>query len=102
MADTLREAWGAPLRLTSGWRNPRRNARLPEADLNSPHQTGNAIDINPAFTGPWPVVPPLAAPQTYQEAQRALKELAHRVFGAGYTVRLHGANPHVHIERIAD
>jgi hypothetical protein len=102
MADTLREAWGAPLRLTSGWRNPRRNARLPEADLNSPHQTGNAIDINPAFTGPWPVVPPLAAPQTYQQAQRALKELAHRVFGAGYTVRLHGANPHVHIERIAD
>ncbi|RYD84041.1 MAG: PEGA domain-containing protein [Verrucomicrobiaceae bacterium] len=102
IAQTLRDAWGAPLRVTSGWRNPRRNDSLPDAVVNSYHQTGNAVDLNPTFNGPWPVVVPLAPPSTYAEAQRALKELAQRTFSSGYTVLLHGGNPHIHIQRNSD
>ncbi|MDB6148990.1 MAG: hypothetical protein JWQ44_438 [Chthoniobacter sp.] len=114
IAETLNDAWAAafplsngdfsfpPLRVTSGWRNPRRNDRLPDSALNSFHQTGNAVDMNPSFTGPWPVVVPYAPATNYSQAQRLLKELAHRTFGADYTVLLHGSNPHVHIQRNGD
>jgi hypothetical protein len=111
IARTLNDAWAAampltnaglttpPLRVTSGWRNPRRNERLADSGVNSSHQTGDAVDLNPSFTGPWPVVVPFAPATNYSQAQRLLKELAHRTFGPGYTVLLHGSNPHVHIER---
>ena len=106
IAQTMRNAWANPLRITSGYRNPRRNDRLGASSINSFHQTGDAIDLNPSFNpNNWPasVVCDPNLPQfttititQYTEAQDALTCLARLQFGADYDILFH-AN-HLHIE----
>lgn len=106
IADTLRGAWGHPLRVTSGFRNPRRNDRLGGAQSsNSLHQSGDAVDLNPAWTSAgWPErltctddgVSTEFVITTYEIAQDALTCLARSTFGANYDILFH-AN-HLHIE----
>lgn len=43
--DPLREAWGAPLIVTSGYRSPKLNKAVGGA-VNSQHKFGQAADIN--------------------------------------------------------
>jgi uncharacterized protein YfaP (DUF2135 family) len=87
------------LRLTSGWRNPRRNDRI-AGTVNSYHQTGSGVDFNPNRSGPWLPIGDDPAPTTYYEAQNALYKLAKRLFPSPtYDVLLHGNDLHVHIER---
>jgi len=47
-------AFGQAIAVGSGWRSPRRNRNIPASAINSPHQTGHAVDMVPAN--------PLAAP----------------------------------------
>lgn len=44
--DSLREKWGKPIRITSGYRNPQINA-LVGGVKNSAHLTGYAVDVKP-------------------------------------------------------
>lgn len=44
--DPLREAWGAPLTVTSGYRCPQLNSMLPTASRTSQHMKGEAADIS--------------------------------------------------------
>ena len=78
-------AWGLPLRVTSGWRNPRRNDRVGGV-LNSAHQTGDAVDLNPSREkANWPEKVP-----TYRQAQNALLGIANDTLDSSYDVLLHG------------
>ena len=43
--DPLREAWGGPIDVTSGYRCPALNKVVPGAVKNSQHMTGQAADI---------------------------------------------------------
>lgn len=94
IAQTVRDAWGFPIRVTSGWRNPRRNDSLANSDINSFHQTGSAVDLNPSTNAAnWP-----AGVRTYEQAQQQLTATARRVLDdATYDILFH-AN-HLHIER---
>jgi len=108
IANAVRAAWGKPLRVTSGWRNPRRNDSLSASAQNSFHQTGDAVDLNPAWTrANWPASvsgcldPPGKNIATYAEAQEALTCLAKKTLdNAVYDLIFH-AN-HLHIERDPD
>lgn len=95
IAESLKTAWTLPLRVTSGWRNPRNNDAEPDSKINSFHQTGDAVDLNPSWEKKdWP-----AGVSTYRAAQRALFNLAKKTFASGNcTILLHGGNPHVHIQ----
>lgn len=44
--DPLREAWGGPVTVTSGYRCPRLNGMLPTASRTSQHMKGEAADIS--------------------------------------------------------
>lgn len=44
--DPLREAWGRPVTVTSGYRCPRLNGMLPTASRTSQHMRGEAADIS--------------------------------------------------------
>jgi hypothetical protein len=94
IAQQLRDAWGFPLLVTSGWRNPRRNDS-PQVGgvLNSLHQTGNAIDLNPlSDPAQWP-----AGVGSFAQAQQKLAILAQQLFDpATHDVVFH-AN-HLHVE----
>lgn len=96
LAQTLQDAWGHELRVTSAWRNPRRNDALPDSKINSKHQTGNAVDTNPTVTSDgWPT-----GTSTYAQAQQKLFLLAKQKFPSpSYFVDLHGGDPHVHIQQ---
>ncbi len=93
IAQSLRTAWTYSLRVTSGWRNPRRNDGLsPVSSINSLHQSGDAVDLNPSWSrANWPTTA-----TNYAQAQQALTLLAQETFGANYDVLFH-AN-HLHIE----
>jgi uncharacterized protein YcbK (DUF882 family) len=43
--DSLREEVGFRLRVTSGYRCPRHNARVSSTGLHGPHTTGRAVDL---------------------------------------------------------
>jgi uncharacterized protein YfaP (DUF2135 family) len=93
----------ARLRMTSGWRNPRRNDVQSTSNVNSFHQTGDAVDMNPAWNPPWPLVVTGCLDgnliDTYEKARLALTCLARRTLGdATYDVILHAPGPHVHME----
>lgn len=99
----MRNAWGSGVRMTSGFRNPRSQDRVGTA-INSAHQTGDACDFNPSRDPrDWPeAVRQLAATSRspYLVAQGALLATARSLFPAGeYFVDLHGAVPHVHVNR---
>ena len=98
IATQVQVQWGLPLRITSGWRNPRRNDSLRLSAINSVHQTGNAIDLNPFNKKrDWP-----AGVTTYKQAKNALHKTAINTFknDPNYQVVFHGEgdNLHVHIE----
>ena len=44
--DPLREAWGKPITVTSGYRCKKLNSMLPTASRTSQHMTGEAADIS--------------------------------------------------------
>ena len=90
----MRTAWGFSLRVTSGWRNPRRNDSLRNSVPNSFHQSGDAVDLNPSHRASnWP-----AGVSPYSQAQQHLARLARTTLDLQtYDVRFH-AN-HLHIER---
>ncbi|RXE61758.1 D-Ala-D-Ala carboxypeptidase family metallohydrolase [Paramuribaculum intestinale] len=44
--DPLREAWGKPISVTSGYRCSELNAKVPGASRTSQHMTGEAADIS--------------------------------------------------------
>ena len=44
--DPLREAWGKPITVTSGYRCSELNAKTPGASRTSQHMTGEAADIS--------------------------------------------------------
>eukprot|EP00978_Attheya_sp_CCMP212_P047651 scaffold422888_cov83-Attheya_sp.AAC.1 len=102
IANTLREAWGDRLVITSGWRNPRRNDRLTGSSKNSFHQSGDALDFNPWSTSAnWPDNVPGslcgANITSFSEAQEALTCVAKSVLpDATYDFRFH--LNHLHIE----
>lgn len=105
IANAVRTAWGKPLLVTSGWRNPRRNDGLNESSINSFHQTGDAVDLNPSFSeNNWPdsvpgcLDPPGKAIESYAEAQEALTCLAEMTLNLTIYDLLFHAN-HLHIER---
>lgn len=92
IAQSVRNAWGLVLRVTSGWRNPRRNDSISGSALNSFHQTGDAVDLNPTYSkSGWP-----EGINTYYKAQRKLETIARKTLGSGYYVLYH--LNHVHIE----
>ena len=100
IANTLREAWGYPLFCTSGWRNPRRNDKLVGPVINSFHQQGNAVDLDPSqYPSKWPSnVLGCAEVTSYETAQAALTCLARQIFDTSkYDIDFH-AN-HLHIEQ---
>ena len=112
MANAIREAVGHPIRLTSGYRNPRSNARTPGSVPNSAHQTGSAIDLNPlrnVSSYPDSILCDPSDPQSvvpmkpYNEARKAINCVAQRLYNDGVTYQafLHGTgvNEHVHVER---
>jgi len=43
--DSVREAYGKPMKVTSGYRCPTHNAAVSSTGLTGPHTTGKAIDI---------------------------------------------------------
>jgi zinc D-Ala-D-Ala carboxypeptidase len=43
--EKLRQMWGAPLIINSGYRSPAHNATVSETGSNGPHTTGRAVDI---------------------------------------------------------
>ncbi len=47
-ADYMREKFGGPIRITSGYRDPKHNASLPGAAKDSRHMHGDALDIDMA------------------------------------------------------
>jgi hypothetical protein len=79
IADAVRAAWGYPLVVSSGYRNPRRNDRVGGV-INSRHQLGDAVDLNPPHDpNMWPTeVPCNGTPQalrgsaTVRQARAAL------------------------------
>ncbi len=94
IAQAVRNEWGFPLRVTSGWRNPRRNDSLPNSSINSFHQTGDAVDLNPSRnSNNWP-----AGTTSYQQAQQRLVTAARRTLNLTIYDTLFHAN-HLHIER---
>jgi len=102
IANAMRTAWGYPLRITSGWRNPRRNDSLTGSSINSYHQTGDAVDLNPSQNSAnWPASVPgcLDGQQitTYAQAQEALTCLAGTTLDSGTYDTLFHLN-HLHIE----
>ena len=108
IADQLRTAWGNPVRITSGYRNPRRNDDPTVGGvLNSRHQSGNGVDFNPSYNSAnWPVSvlcdPANPATQiiitSYAQAQQALTCIGERLFPwPAYFTDFH-AN-HLHIQR---
>jgi len=44
--DQLREAFGAPLIVSSGFRCPSYNAKVSETGMTGPHTTGKAVDFS--------------------------------------------------------
>lgn len=44
--DPLREAWGKPITVTSGYRCKKLNSMLPTASRTSQHMTGEAADVS--------------------------------------------------------
>eukprot|EP00986_Skeletonema_menzelii_P008009 scaffold3246_cov88-Skeletonema_menzelii.AAC.1 len=99
IANTLRTAWGYPLRCTSGWRNPRRNDGLSGSVPNSFHQVGDAVDLNPSWdSSKWPSnVPGCGEVTSFETAQAALFCLARQTFDQSmYFIDLHNNHLHVH------
>ena len=45
LLQTLRERYGEPMRITSGYRCPEHNARVSRTGRDGPHTTGKAADI---------------------------------------------------------
>ena len=43
--EALRQAFGAPLRLSSAWRCPDYNERISATGRTGPHTTGHAVDV---------------------------------------------------------
>jgi uncharacterized protein YcbK (DUF882 family) len=43
--DELRHRYGAPLKVSSGYRCPEHNAKVSETGLTGPHTTGRAADL---------------------------------------------------------
>jgi uncharacterized protein YcbK (DUF882 family) len=43
--DALREAYGKPLTISSGWRCPEHNAAVSSTGDRGPHTTGRAVDL---------------------------------------------------------
>ncbi|GAB2666798.1 D-Ala-D-Ala carboxypeptidase family metallohydrolase [Vibrio panuliri] len=94
IAQTIRQAWGYPLRVTSGWRNPRRNDSLGPSSINSFHQTGDAVDLNPSWNSAhWP-----QGALTYQQAQQALTNLARNTMNTNYDILFHANHLHVELD----
>lgn len=99
IADAARAAWGRPVRVTSGFRNPRRNDSLAGSARTSLHQSGDAVDLNPTFgQAGWPMSPVACTingvtqmlPVTnYLQAQRALVCVTDAALGADYDIFLH-------------
>lgn len=92
------KAAGIPARLTSHWRNPRFNDSLGasnDSELNSYHQSGDAIDINPyREEAAWP-----AGAGDYEEARAMIKEAtAAALSDARVIFHGEGVNEHVHIQ----
>ena len=48
--DTIREAWGGPLRIVSGYRTEEHNSKISGAE-RSQHVMGRAVDLRPARPG---------------------------------------------------
>jgi hypothetical protein len=46
--DMLRERYGMPIFVTSGFRSPRYNAQISRTGASGPHTTGHAVDIRVA------------------------------------------------------
>lgn len=100
IANTLREAWGHPLLCTLGWQNPRRNDKLAGSVINSFHQQGNAVDLNPSQdSSKWPSnVSGCVEVTSYETAQAALTCLARQTFDTTtYHIDFH--TNHLHIEQ---
>ena len=109
IAQSVRTAWGFPVRVTSGFRNPRRNDDVGGV-VNSLHQSGDAVDLNPNRSSTsWPTsvqctmngVAQTITITSYTQAQRALQCVAISTLGtANYDFVLHGrgANLHLHAE----
>ena len=47
LLDPLREAVGAPIKVSSGYRSPQLNARIPGSSSTSQHSLGQAADLQP-------------------------------------------------------
>jgi len=109
IAQAVRNAWGNPVRVTSGFRNPRRNDDVGGV-VNSLHQTGDAVDLNPNRSSTsWPQsvqctmngVTRTLTITNYFQAQSALQCVAISALGtANYDFVVHGAgaNRHLHAE----
>jgi Peptidase M15 len=95
IAESVARLYAKPLRITSGWRNPRRNDAV-EGEEDSYHQTGDAVDLNPSWSKTqWPDA-------TYEASQVTLWRRAQQLNARGhrYDVILHGSgnSRHLHVE----
>jgi uncharacterized protein YfaP (DUF2135 family) len=95
IAESVARLYGKPLRISSGWRNPRRNDAV-GGTVDSYHQTGDAVDVNPLRSkAHWPAA-------TYEASQITLWRRAQQLNADGrrYDVILHGSgtNRHLHVE----
>lgn len=103
MAQTVRDAWGHPIRLTSGYRNPRKNDRI-DAVINSAHQGGDAITINPMYTAQdWPTSVlcedgTTLSVNSYEDAQAALTCVVNRVYENDPNYYVLFQRNHLHIQ----
>ncbi len=90
----LRDAWGAPLRVAAGWRNPRASdawflTRKRPVELNSAHQSGDAVELRVALSPKnWPV-----GIESYVEASNELYAKARELFRAPWKVAPLEAGP---------
>lgn len=46
LLDPVREAWGKPIKVNSGYRCPKLNSVIPNASKTSQHMKGEAADLN--------------------------------------------------------
>lgn len=101
-AELARSKYGFPLRVTSAWRNPRRNFKV-GGEASSQHQSGNGIDLTfIGNTGSFLPVEVLIAPRA--ERYKRWKEFMYKKLCTGpnalnliYDVFSHGKD-HIHLQ----
>lgn len=82
--QTLRDSFGKPMIITSGYRSPAYNAKVSSTGLTGPHTTGKACDVS-----------------VYGRDAYLLIQLAMKMNFTGIGINQRGAGRFVHLDNLA-